>query len=102
MAWTIASVALAARVPSARGDGRAGAEPSGPGVSAGSVRGHPTAVALVAELVRHRQPEAGLATAKSWLIGHPKLVVCLDRRRERAVVACPCEGRKQTSPSRRR
>jgi hypothetical protein len=27
---------------------------------------------------------------------------CLDRRRERAVVAFPCEGRKQTSPSRRR
>ena len=47
-----------------------------------------------------RRASRGLTTYASLLIGHPGS--CLDRRRERAKTACPCEGRKQTSPSRRR
>ena len=41
------------------------------------------------------------AYADTLLIGHPRLVVCLDRRRERASASCPVQGLKQTSPSRR-
>jgi len=37
---------------------------------------------------------------RGWLLmGHPRW--CLDRRRERAIAACPVQGLKQTSPSRR-
>ena len=32
-------------------------------------------------------------------VAHRSSCCCLDRRRERAVVACPCEGRQQTSSS---
>ena len=38
-------------------------------------------------------------TRSALLMGHPRW--CLDRRRERAKTACPVQGLKQTSPSRR-
>jgi hypothetical protein len=59
---------------------------------------------LDASLLLLRLPEG---TSSGSLIrgagtAHRSSCCCLDRRRERAKTACPCQGLEQTSPSRRR
>ena len=57
--------------------------------------------AVVSRKSTARVSPPATAAPSTLLIGHPRLVVCLDRRRERASASCPVQGLKQTSPSRR-
>ena len=67
--------------------------------SAGAIAATELGIFAFYLLARFGRSAAEAHERTTLLIGHP--VVCLDRRRERASAACPCQGRKQTSPSRR-